>query len=170
MVRIAVTAAGGAPVCAFLDMLKYSELGARLIADPRTDGGYKVLVGSTPSHPLLFDDYSRHPQVLNHALNSTAAGAYQIIRGTWHGVAGELGLTDFSPVSQDRAAIQLIFERGALPSILAGDIAKAIVMCNPEWASLPGAAALLPDGTPQHENRMADLLLVYAEALEKYAQ
>lgn len=167
MARLAVADAGGAPVCAFLDSIAWAEIGAALLL--ASDDGYNVLVGSTAKKPLLFSDYSRHPQALNHALNSTAAGRYQIIRGTWMGVAGEIGLKDFSPVSQDRAAIQLIFERGALPSILSGDIAQAFALCNREWASLPGAHATLPNGAPQHEQRLADLLAVYAAALKRYA-
>src|SRR5512146_1947176 len=123
MARISVEQAGSVNVLAFLDLLAYSEIGPDLLAE--SDDGYDVLVGSLPGRPLLFHGYQAHPQVLNHALNSTGAGRYQIIRGTWAGVAGELKLPDFSPVSQDRAAIQLIFERRALPQIMAGNIAQA---------------------------------------------
>jgi len=169
MARIAVADAGGINVCAFLDTIAISEIGATMLADPRTDDGYKVLVGSTPGNLRLFPDYSRHPHVLYRMLDSTAAGRYQIIYPTFAGLSSELHLTDFSPVTQDRMAIQLTFERGALPSIMAGDIAHAIILCNPEWASLPGAGATLPDGTPQHTNQMASLLAAYESARAKYA-
>jgi muramidase (phage lysozyme) len=51
-----------------------------------------------------------------------------------------LKLPDFSPVSQDRLAIQHIRESKALPDILVGNIASAITKCSNIWASLPGNA------------------------------
>jgi len=161
MARISVEEAGSRRVLAFIDTIAFSEIGPKLLAE--TDDGYNVLVGSLPGHPLLFDSYDRHPQVLNHALDSTAAGRYQIIRGTWHGVAGELGLTSFSPENQDRAAIDLARTRGALPYLARDDAKSALIACSREWASLPNA------GYGQHENRMSDLLAAYDAALARYA-
>ena len=68
---------------------------------------------------------------------STAAGAYQIIKSTWQGVRD--GLPDFSPASQDAAAIRLLAQTGALKLILAGDIDGAVEKANNIWASLPNA-------------------------------
>lgn len=58
-----------------------------------------------------FSDFSKHPNspapILkgpNAGKTSTAAGRYQIIKETWDRAAAALGLTDFSPASQDRAA------------------------------------------------------------------
>ena len=161
MARLTVADGWAPQALAFLDMIAYSEIGPALLA--ASDDGYNVLVGSTPAKPLLFDSYAKHPQILNHALNSTAAGRYQIIRGTWLGVAGELGLKDFSPESQDEAAIELVRSRGAIDPLAEGDIEQAIAVCSKEWASLPGA------GYGQHENRMIDLLKAYNAALAKYA-
>jgi hypothetical protein len=48
-------------------------------------------------------------------------------------------LPDFSPASQDRLAIQLIRERGALEDLQQGRIERAIYRCRNIWASLPGA-------------------------------
>ncbi|STU59370.1 phage lysin [Klebsiella pneumoniae subsp. pneumoniae] len=45
---------------------------------------------------------------------------------------------DFSPISQDRLAIQLIRERGALEDLQQGRIERAISRCRNIWASLPG--------------------------------
>jgi len=70
---------------------------------------------------------------------STAAGAYQITKPTWVRVASKLGLNDFSPASQDAAAIELIREKGALADIQAGRIADAVAKVRRVWASLPGA-------------------------------
>jgi muramidase (phage lysozyme) len=160
MARLSIQEAGGRSVLAFVDTIAFSEIGAKLLAE--TDDGYNVLVGSLPGHPLLFDSYDHHPQVLNHALDSTAAGRYQIIRGTWHGVAGELGLTSFSPENQDRAAIELVRCRGALPYVARGDIRSAIIACSREWASFPG------NDYGQHQNRLDDLLGAYITSLAKY--
>ena len=69
---------------------------------------------------------------------STAAGAYQIIRPTWNRLKAEYGLPDFSPRSQDAAAIYLLVESGAYDLIVSGDIEGAIKKASKIWASLPG--------------------------------
>lgn len=69
---------------------------------------------------------------------STAAGAYQIKRGTWVGAREALGLPDFGPDSQDRAAVYLIEQRGALEDLKAGRFDAFVSKCRNEWASLPG--------------------------------
>ena len=86
-----------------------------------------------------FTDMSRHPNIKNCANGycSTAAGAYQFVIGTWRILAVKLGLTDFTPASQDKAAIELIRQEGALDAIMAGDIKTAIDKCQNQWASLP---------------------------------
>ncbi|HWL83929.1 MAG TPA: phage tail tape measure protein, partial [Roseomonas sp.] len=68
--------------------------------------GYDVLYGGR-----RFGDYSRHPNVANaigrgpnQGKTSTAAGRYQFLKGTWDEAAAALGLQDFSPANQDRAA------------------------------------------------------------------
>jgi muramidase (phage lysozyme) len=119
--------------------------------------GYRTLVGGS-----LFDSYADHPRVLidlpNLGIKSSAAGAYQILRRTWDGVAGKLGLSDFSPASQDAAAIALIKQRGGWADMRAGRFASAISKCRKEWASLPGA------GYGQHENTLARLQSAYTNA------
>lgn len=141
---------------AFLDMIAYSEIGAALLAE--TDNGYNVLVGATPANPLTFSDYSHHPRILNSALNSTAAGRYQINWPTFQTVSRQTGLTDFSPATQDSLALQLAANKGALASIDAGNIQAAILKCAPVWASFAGA------GYGQHENSMSQLLAWYQGA------
>ena len=87
MCRISTADAGGPNVCAFLDTLAVSELGARLLAV--SDDGYNVLVGSTWSHPHLFASYADHPRTLvplpNLGIKSSAAGRYQFLERTWDG-------------------------------------------------------------------------------------
>ncbi len=121
---------------AFLDMIAWSEIGPALLAE--SDDGYNVLVGSTPAKPLLFTSYADHPNVYNAAMNSTAAGRYQLLYRWWVPYKQMLGLMDFSPASQDAVALQQIRERGALPLIESGAITSAISRCSNIWASLPG--------------------------------
>ncbi len=111
--------------------------------------GYRTLFGGS-----LFDSFADHPRVVKTfklskggTLSSSAAGAYQILRRTWDGLIKKLGkqvLPDFSPSSQDRAAVALIQGRGALKDVQEGRFEIALKKCNLEWASLPGS----PYGQP----------------------
>ncbi|CAE6746753.1 hypothetical protein R69619_02734 [Paraburkholderia nemoris] len=128
------TGANGGNRSAFLAMIGQSEVGAALIGE--TDGGYNVLVGSTPGNPMTFSDYSTHPDILNQQYDSTAAGLYQINFPTFKTLRIQTGLTDFSPATQDAFAIQLITNKGALADVDAGNFASAVQKCGPVWASL----------------------------------
>jgi muramidase (phage lysozyme) len=161
--RISVADAASPKVCAFLDMLAVSEIGAPLLSLPSTDDGYNVLVGSTLQHPLLFADYADHPKVYSSKMNSDAAGRYQILGRYWPHYKALLGLPDFGPESQDRYAIQQIKESRALGMVTTGNIEMAIRMCSHIWASLPGS----PYG--QHINDMSALIGAYNKALSGYA-
>lgn len=158
MAQITSQQAGGSNRVAFLDTVAWSEIGATLLDNPVTDRGYKTLVGATPSHPLTFSSYAAHPNVLNAALNSTAAGRYQLLHRYAVTYMASLKLPDFGPLSQDRIALQQIRERGALPFIDAGNITKAITMCSNIWASFPG------NDYKQHTHTVTDLLHAYAAA------
>lgn len=141
---------------AFLDMIAYSEIGPKLLAI--SDNGYNVLVGSTPSAPLLFSSYADHPNILNGKLNSSAAGRYQLLRRWWPSYKKQLSLTDFGHASQDAVALQQIRECRALDSINDGRFENAVSLCAHIWASLPGA------GYGQHENDLAQLKNAYCAA------
>lgn len=156
MPRIAAEQAGGANVCAFLDMIAHSEIGDALLA--RSDDGYNVLVGSTARAPLLFSSYATHPDVYSERYNSTAAGRYQILSRYWPHYRDLLKLPDFGPESQDRYAIQQIRECKALPMVVAGDFVDAVHRVANIWASLPGA------GYGQHENEISDLRDAYVRS------
>jgi muramidase (phage lysozyme) len=156
MPRITADVAGGQNVCAFLDMIALSEIGASLLA--KSDDGYNVLVGSTPAKPLLFSSYAMHPNVLNAACNSTAAGRYQLLFRWFKPYADQLKLPDFGPISQDLIALQQIKERRAIPLIQAGQFAAAVSACSNIWASLPG------NSYGQHQNQLAALQASYADA------
>jgi lysozyme len=103
--------------------------------------GYRTLYGGG-----LFTSYADHPPgtVTAGGLTSSAAGAYQILSGTWTEIRTAYGLPDFSPASQDIAAVALIKRRNALADVLAGRFDAAIRKCAKEWASLPGS----PYGQP----------------------
>jgi muramidase (phage lysozyme) len=161
MPQISVQLAGGQNRCAFLDMIAHSEIGAQLLAV--SDDGYNVLVGSTPSQPLLFSSYAGHPNVYNPQCRSTAAGRYQLLFRWWKPYQALLHLKDFSPMSQDLVALRQIREQKALPAIDAGDFATAVGLCAHIWASLPGA------GYGQHENNLALLQLAFERAGGKVA-
>lgn len=141
---------------AFLDMTAYSEIGAALLL--LSDNGYNVLVGSTPAKPLLFHDYSAHPQIRNEAMNSDAAGRYQFMGRYWSFYKIKLSLPDFGPESQDRWAVQLIKECRALDDIETGHFGRAVGKCSSRWASFPGA------GYGQREHRMDTLEAAYEKA------
>jgi muramidase (phage lysozyme) len=125
-----------ANVAAFLDMIAWSEIGSKLLAV--SDDGYNVIVGSIPAKPILFTDYSQHPQKHNQAMNSDAAGRYQFMGRYWSAYKLQLSLPDFGPESQDRWAVQLIKECKALDDVLTGHVDKAVAKCSSRWASLPG--------------------------------
>lgn len=95
-----------------------------------------------------FDDLSRHPRQLNssNGYTSDAAGRYQFLSTTWDGVAKRLGLPDFSPASQDRAAIELVRRRGVDPDAPLTE--EALNKLAPEWASLPTLAGKSYYGQP----------------------
>lgn len=139
---------------AFLDMIAYSEIGLLLLS--KSDNGYNVIVGGS-----MFYDYADHPRKLvdlGHGLKSTAAGRYQLLARYFDAYKKMLNLSDFSPESQDKIALQQIAERKALADIDAGRIEQAIKKCKNIWASFPGA------GYGQRENKTRDLLAAYKAA------
>lgn len=136
-------------VVAFLDMLAWSEgtIG-------KGDDGYNDIVDPAG----FFSDYSAHPNLLvqvNSKIKSTAAGRYQLLARYYDPYRKQLGLPDFSPVSQDKIAIQLIKERKAYQLIIAGQITEAISRCSNIWASLPG------NGYGQRQHKLADLISMF---------
>lgn len=162
-----VAAAALTPALLFLlkkkmdkNAVAYKNLRAFLITIQYAEGtfgkdGYNKLYGGD-----LFQDLSKHPNTPTKkwGITSTAAGAYQILSKTWNEIQPKLGLPDFSAVSQDKAAIELIRRRKALDDVYAGRFAQAIAKCRKEWASLPGA------GYGQNEKDAKNLLAVYKVA------
>jgi muramidase (phage lysozyme) len=104
------------------------------------EAGYHRIVGGG-----TFADDSVHPRVKvfipKYQVYSTAAGAYQIIWPTWAALCKQYGFTDFTPETQDEAAVALIIGRRALDDVIAGNLKSAVQKCAQEWASLPGSTA-----------------------------
>jgi muramidase (phage lysozyme) len=96
--------------------------------------GYKRIFGGQ-----TFSSFADHPRikVTKGGYTSTAAGAYQALSSTWDETRRVMGLSDFSPASQDLFAVGRIAARGALDDVIAGRFEKAVRKCASEWASLP---------------------------------
>jgi lysozyme len=142
-----------ARIKAFLYMIRSTE--HVYPRDVENNACYHIFYGGS-----TFRDFSDHPVItkekkgiplpdamcaaagLRPGCVSTAAGAYQFIKPTWERIR-EIAprLPDFSPQSQDWAAIRLLNEIGALRLITAGDIPGAIAKASSTWASLPGSTA-----------------------------
>lgn len=128
----------------FLDLIGFSE--GTSTDSVTQDDGYDVIVTGVHG-PSVFSGYAMHPFASGRMpilvremppLRSTAAGRYQLILPTWQYLQSKLKLLDFSPLSQDLAALELIRERGAISDIEAGEIELAIDLCSNIWASFPG--------------------------------
>ncbi len=144
---------------AMLDAIAWAEGTAK-----GPDNGYRVLFG-WPAPDRTFTSYADHPRRLfaftdkaGRQLKTSAAGRYQFIAPTWDDVRARLALPDFSPASQDAAAIELIRQRGALRDVDAGRLVAAVAKIRTVWASLPGA------GYDQPERKLAELQAAYQQA------
>jgi lysozyme len=138
---------------AFLFMIRSTE--HRYPQDVLNDAAYNIFYGGArfkdmTDHPVLTGELKGVPlpdhicaaSGLSAGCVSTAAGAYQIIKPTWNRVRNiEPKLLDFSPASQDEAAIRILKEGGVLPYIESGDIDTAIKKSSKIWASLPYSQA-----------------------------
>jgi lysozyme len=141
-----------ANLSAFLFMIRSTE--HVYPRDVLNDAAYSIFYGGSKfsnfaDHPVLTGEKKGVPLPdhfctaagLKPGCVSTAAGAYQLIKGTWTRLKAKLNLPDFSPLSQDQAAVALLDESGALDLIYAGDIEGAIKKASKIWASLPGSTA-----------------------------
>lgn len=121
---------GNTNVKAMLRLIRQGESG-------QSDDAYRIIWGGS-----YFDSFADHPRryfTTSDGRRTSAAGAYQITAKTWDWVKGKIGAADFSPASQDRAAVWLMAYRGALADVKAGRLEAAITKLRNEWTSLPGA-------------------------------
>lgn len=135
---------------AWTDAAPYQKALLNTIAGPESGGRYDVIYGGGK-----FSDFSHHPNQAvriqtgpNAGRTSSAAGKYQFLGSTYEDQAKKLGLTDFSPASQDKAAWNLAAETYKaktgqdLATVLQSGDENAIAgvgkVLNPIWTSLPG--------------------------------
>ena len=115
----------------------------KTLSDPESGGAYDVKNGGS-----TFSDFSQFPQGVGPGGTSSASGRYQFTADTWADVSRQLGLTDFTPASQDKAAWYLASQeyrkktgRDLSADLKSGghegDIATAL---NGRWPSLPGGS------------------------------
>ena len=114
------------------------------IVGGESDGSYNLLNGGK-----RFSGYSDHPYAGTNKNTGygLAAGKYQFMPGTWNDYKRKLKLPDFSPQSQEIAALALARDRyraktgGNLDRDLeAGKVMQAAKALSPTWTSLPGGA------------------------------
>jgi muramidase (phage lysozyme) len=144
---------------ALLDTIRYAE---GTWTGGRPDG-YRMLYGGSLVRAL-----DRHPEiVVRRRYTSAAAGAYQFLPDTWHGVARQLGLTSFEPHNQDQAALHLIQRRGALNLFdRQGLTVDVLARLAPEWASLPAHHGGSYYGQPVKQRQ--ELIGFYQSALVRH--
>lgn len=107
-------------------------------------GGYDFRYGAVRGRrndPWRFSDYATHPGA-GRGGKVTAAGMYQITRPTWREMSARMGLTDFSPETQDLAAVEILRAIGADADILRGDLGAALDKASRRWSSLPRGKGL----------------------------
>lgn len=80
---------------------------AFLVAVGGPESNNKYDVRYTPAGGATFNGFDKHPNILEPTKDgkkSSAAGRYQFTGTTWRDVAGQLGLSNFSPENQDVGA------------------------------------------------------------------
>ncbi|RNM07699.1 glycoside hydrolase family protein [Dickeya undicola] len=110
------------------------------------NGGYNTLFGgeqfaNMSDHPRILKPFTQTDGVQN---KTSAAGRYQFTQKSWDEAASALGLTDFSPRSQDMAALWLIQRAGQLDNVVNGDFMSATNGLGGVWASLPSSPYAQP--------------------------
>jgi muramidase (phage lysozyme) len=114
-----------------------------------------------------FSSFLDHPRrvICSGGYCSDAAGRYQFLSTTWDEARAAIGVRDFQPPSQDKAAIHRIeVFRGASEHrnrLTRSQFERLVYKIAPEWASLPGS----PYGQPTKS--MSAVWNVYQESLSK---
>lgn len=87
-------------------------------------------------HPRYLKPFTQTDGKVN---QTSAAGKYQFLSGTWDDASKKLGLEDFGEKNQDLAALYLLHQNGSLPNLMDGDFQGAINKSGKTWASLPSS-------------------------------
>jgi len=117
----------------YLKALKKKEIKALLDAIAVCEGGkYNILVGGK-----TFVGYNSHPRIYVAKLDSTAAGRYQINWPTYQEFSQKLGLTDFTPLTQDIMAVALIDSKIPIEKVSLANLKEVAEAISWRWASIP---------------------------------
>lgn len=112
-------------VRALLDVIAEAEKGA-----------YNILYGEK-----TFDDFTKFPGKVPDKTKgekgSSASGRYQITIGTHKDLSDALGLSDFSPKTQDLMAVHFLDTLGALKALESGRLETAVGLAAKRWNALP---------------------------------
>ena len=100
------------------------------------------------------DDLSDHPRTAEYfndkngkSTATTAAGAFQFLRGTWDEQAKRLQLPDFSAKSQMKAFAGMLEQAGVLGDVVSGKLDEAMAKVGNLWAGLPSSTHKATQGS-----------------------
>lgn len=110
-----------------------------------------------------FTDESTHPGP-GADKKTTAAGMYQITVSNWreNGIK-KMGLSDFSPHTQDLIAVEGLRQSHAIESVKSGDIGTAISKAAMVWNSLPMGKGKKNRVTGQHYQAYESVIAKFKE-------
>ncbi|MBC8017317.1 MAG: paar repeat-containing protein [Verrucomicrobia bacterium] len=141
--------------------MKDANVKAFLSAIAAAEGGdYNLKYGGVKGKKhdkWQFSEFSTHPGPGSDG-KTTAAGMYQINKATWQDMRGKMGLTDFSPSTQDLLAVEILRTIGVIDNIVAGDIDFALSSASRRWAALPqgpGKAGRYPQPYMKYDDFLA---------------
>lgn len=141
---------------AFLDTISVTE---------GTEGPQGYYRQYTGDHFSSFKDHPREMKcginIRNEKLCSDAAGRYQFLSTSWDLFRPTVGAKNFGPTYQDRVAIELIKDKGALEDIEQGRIEEAFRKLYMVWPSFGETATDV-------ERLMPELVGIYNEKLSLY--
>lgn len=110
------------------EYLKNANVKAFLLTIAEAEGGgYDFKYGAIKGRkndPWRFTDFTIHPGAGYHG--STAAGMYQITKGTWKEMGSKMGLDDFSHHTQDLMVVEILRTIQVIDTIEDGDIDSAL--------------------------------------------
>lgn len=102
-------------------------------------GGYDFKYGAVKGKkddPWRFTDYSTHPGP-GVGGRTTAAGMYQENVDTWREMGSNMGLSDFTPETQDLIAVEILRVLKVADNVTSGDLNAALDEASHRWSALP---------------------------------
>ncbi len=144
-IRELILSKAEANVRAFLTTIRQTERGRSVLTplpynsyNGTTNGKLNLFTEKTYAEAPL--DYAEHPGKYKNPKN-TAAGAYQFLLKTWNNYKDSyVGLDDFSPFSQDKAAVCMLYDNHVLDRVKIGSPeeikkVKQILSDKKQWTS-----------------------------------